>query len=71
MPIYEYSCGKCGSTKEITRGIKDPEVIPDCEKCSTYLFCGRIDIEVKMQRVIGKGTSFVLKGGGWAKDGYK
>lgn len=64
MPIYEYECKSCGGKKEVTRGIKDQEVKPKCPNCFELG-------NPEMERVISSGTSFVLKGGGWAKDGYK
>jgi predicted nucleic acid-binding Zn ribbon protein len=67
MPTYEYEC-EAGHTFEEVQSIKDdpikecPVVIPfsgpDHEKCGA-----------PAKRLISK-TSFVLKGGGWFKDGY-
>jgi putative FmdB family regulatory protein len=58
-PIYQYLC-KCGREKEefVTTISKGKETI-DCKDC------GR-----KAKRVPSLG-SFILKGGGWYKDGYK
>lgn len=60
MPIYEYQCSSCNVRSEVTRGIKEEEVVPRCSTC---------DDHPKMVRVITT-TSFILKGKGWAKDGY-
>lgn len=67
MPTYEYIC-ELGHEFEVEQSIKDdpikvcPEVIPfsdpDFEKC-----------EAPAKRLISQ-TSFILKGGGWFKDGY-
>lgn len=67
MPTYEYVCEN-GHEFEEVQSIKDdpiticPEIIPfsgpDFAKC-----------EGKCTRLISK-TSFILKGGGWFKDGY-
>ena len=62
MPIYEYRCPKCEHETEELQGYDDPN--PDCEKCKKER-----KKKVEMQRQISK-TSFQLKGGGWAKDGY-
>lgn len=56
MPIYTYRCNK-GHLFEIEQSIKD-EPLKHCNKCRS-----------KVKRVITT-TSFLLKGGGWYKDGY-
>jgi putative FmdB family regulatory protein len=59
MPTYVYKCQKCGEEHEGTSTIaKAPQKI----KC---IFCGSW-----AKRIISR-THFVLKGSGWAKDGYK
>lgn len=63
MPTYSYECRSCGTTKDIVRGIKEDEVKPKCENCFELG-------NPEMQRVITP-TTFILKGGCWAKDGYK
>ena len=53
MPIYEYSCEKCGKVfEEWTRRVDDntEQVCPECNGAA---------------RRIVSNTSFVLKGGGW------
>jgi len=57
MPIYEYVCSKCS---EITEKLQrfDDAPLKSCPHCK-----GRLK---KMM----SNTSFVLKGGGWYKDGY-
>lgn len=60
MPTYVYLCNCCGHKQEIIRKISEMEARPDCEKCK----------EGPMERVISAAT-FILKGSGWAKDGYK
>ncbi|MFH1831162.1 MAG: zinc ribbon domain-containing protein [Pseudomonadota bacterium] len=57
MPIYEYNCKSCGKRFECMQKISEPPIAP-CPKCG-----GTAD------RIISK-TSFLLKGGGWYKDGY-
>ena len=59
MPIYEYECEKCKKSFEVEQKLSEPKK-KDCpqEGCTG---------EVK--RLISP-SSFVLKGGGWAKDGY-
>lgn len=62
MPTYEYVCKKCGSTVELIRSITDESPGPLCcsENCNAEPMVRQISA-----------TSFVLKGSGWAKDGYK
>ena len=64
MPMYEYRCPKCGHTVEKLQGF-DAEA-PTCEKGCTE---EKTKEPVKTKRLISQ-TSFHLKGGGWAKDGY-
>lgn len=60
MPTYEFKCPKCGATTEEIRSFleryNDP---PKCPKC-----------ESSMEKLISGGAGFVLKGSGWAADGY-
>jgi len=57
MPIYEYVCGKCNQITEKLQRFDDPP-LKTCSSCG-----GRL-------KKIVSNTSFVLKGGGWYKDGY-
>ncbi len=58
--IYEYCCLACKNEWEETQKVLDP-VIEICPKCG----------KKEAKRLISGGTSFVLKGGSWAKDNYK
>jgi len=58
MPIYEYRCDKCEHEFEREQSMSDPPV-KTCPACR-----GR-----KVTKLISR-SSFVLKGGGWYKDGY-
>ena len=60
MPVYEYECQKCGKRTEKIQKITE-DSFKECfeEKCIG-----------KLKKLISR-TSFVLKGGGWAADGYK
>ena len=33
MPTYEYNCVECETSKDITRGFNDEEVLPPCPSC--------------------------------------
>ncbi|MFK7930167.1 MAG: FmdB family zinc ribbon protein [Myxococcota bacterium] len=57
MPIYEYRCPECGNEFEKLQKISDP--IPQCPTC------GAGEVKKKVSA-----SAFVLKGGGWYKDGY-
>jgi putative FmdB family regulatory protein len=58
MPIYEYRCESCGHVFEKIQSFSapPPESCPNCESGP-------------VAKMISQ-TSFVLKGGGWYKDGY-
>lgn len=58
MAIYDYKCDKCELEFEANHPISAPAGA-DCPKCNEHT----------VNRLIG-GTSFVLKGDGWAKDLY-
>ncbi len=63
MPIYEYrvkegkGCDYCKQPFEVMQGFKD-EPLKECPECGSEL-----------EKILSKST-FVLKGGGWYKDGY-
>jgi putative FmdB family regulatory protein len=58
MPIYEYRCNGCEKTFEVIQKFSD-DPIKECIHCS-----GK-----KVVKLISQ-SSFILKGGGWHKDGY-
>ena len=60
MPIYEYQCKACGEQFEVIQKITDEPLTqrPECEKK-----------ECEIEKLISS-TSFILKGGGWYRDGY-
>jgi len=60
MPTYDYRCDHCGHESEATQAITE-------EPLRMCLNCGRLELK----RLISLGTTFALKGGGWAKDGYR
>lgn len=57
MPIYEYRCAGCKKNFELIQKFSD-DPHAACPKCGK-----------KAKRLISQ-TSFLLKGGGWYKDGY-
>jgi len=59
--IYEHQCLKCGKIIPVKYSITDPK--------RTILYCPTCKRMRHVKRIISK-TSFVLKGGAWAKDGY-
>jgi putative FmdB family regulatory protein len=58
MPIYEYQCRACEHTFETTQRITESP-LKDCPVCH----------KPELERLISS-TAFLLKGGGWYKDGY-
>ncbi|MBT61206.1 MAG: transcriptional regulator [Euryarchaeota archaeon] len=59
MPIYQHRCKKCLHRFEKLIPMSQANIIQTCPKCLSNATI----------RVISK-TSFMLKGSGWAKDGY-
>lgn len=59
MPTYDYGCLVCNLEFEAHQSIKADKGV-ECPNCKT--FC--------TNRLISKGTSFSLKGTGWAADNY-
>ena len=58
MPVYEYRCDACSATIEAVRPLVDRDDTPRCPKCA------------RLTRRVISSTNFVLRGDGWAKDGY-
>lgn len=56
MPLYDLYCDDCKHEEE--KSLKLDQETPKCPKCGQ-----------QMKKAISC-TSFVLKGGGWASDGY-
>ena len=63
MPIYEYKCSACGAVVEILQRMD--ATAPICAKCPQ----DAPEAPAMVKQV--SRSSFVLKGGGWASDGYK
>jgi putative FmdB family regulatory protein len=60
MPIYEYKCGLCGHEFEVEQKLSVKGLLK-CPRCGNISF---------LQKQISK-TNFILKGGGWAANGYE
>jgi putative FmdB family regulatory protein len=58
MPTYEYGCSACGHRFEEQQRMSDAP-LRTCPQCT----------KDALERLI-TATAFVLKGGGWYKDGY-
>jgi putative FmdB family regulatory protein len=56
MPLYEFACIECKRIQEKIQKFEDLE--PNCDLCKE-----------RMIRIMSAST-FILKGGGWYKDGY-
>jgi putative FmdB family regulatory protein len=61
MPIYDYKCVKCEHEFEYFHQSSSDDT-PECPECKTKT--------KEHEKQIPKQTSFILKGGGWAKDRY-
>lgn len=60
MPTYLYMCPVCVKEFEVFHSIKDE--LKECPICH--------DKEHAPKRLIAPGGSFILSGGGWAREGY-
>jgi putative FmdB family regulatory protein len=58
MPIYEYVCPDCEESFEVFVNITENSKEMKCKKCG-----GTAKKKISS-------SSFLLKGNGWAKDGY-
>lgn len=58
--IADYKCKRCDHEFEYFSVRSDDK--PECPKCEAK--------DNELEKQVSKKTSFVLKGGGWAKDRY-
>ena len=58
MPVYEYRCSECSFEDSLLQKLSDDA--PVCCNCTS---------NKKMKKLISS-SSFLLKGSGWARDGY-
>ena len=63
MPIYQYKCSVCGAEAEVLQKMDAPA--PFCSQCPE----DAAQAPAMVKQV--SRSSFVLKGGGWAADGYR
>jgi putative FmdB family regulatory protein len=67
MPIHDYRClnKKCKKEFEVfyssQSSVEREEPEEKCPECGS----------LKKEKLVSKSTSFILKGKGWAKDGYR
>ena len=62
MPTYVYKCELHGEFEE-THSMS--EILEDCPKCKEEGLEPQ-----KVTRLISSGGTFILNGGGWAREGY-
>lgn len=71
MPTYTYECPICGEFEHQHSIKEELEYCPKCEeKAEGNLTLGGRRTFQKVKRLISSGGSFILMGGGWAKDSY-
>lgn len=64
MPFHDYRCVECEKEYEVFyRSQSEREREEEGEVCPQ---CG----SNKKEKLVSTGTGFILKGSGWAKDGY-
>ena len=73
MPTYLYECPTHGEFEYQHSIIEELEFCPTCEEESQAFNeqTGEGYPPQKVKRLIAKGGSFILVGGGWAKDSYR
>jgi hypothetical protein len=59
MPLYDYKCKICANVFEVLVKSGDRDKEQACPKCESK----------EVGKLVSR-TSFSLKGGGWASDGY-
>jgi len=62
MPIYQYRCKKCNHEFKVLQKHSDKVKMLESGPCEE---CGERDLEEIISR-----STFHLKGGGWAENGY-
>ena len=67
MPMYSFECSNCGHTTSMLMSYRQKKMLKNPGPCP-ICYSGE-DGELTLYSVIGK-TNFILKGGGWYKDGY-
>jgi len=65
MPTYTYECEFCKDRVELIQKISEKKN-PVCTRPD----CNLPDGSQRVMETVMMPSSFVLKGGGWAKDGY-
>lgn len=58
MPLYEYKCPKCKQIRDVILSFSETNYGVVCAECGG-----------PMEKAVAS-SSFVLKGGGWANEGY-
>lgn len=64
MPFYDYKCSKCSKEYEVfytsQSAVAREEKAEKCPQCGS----------TRKKKLVSKGTDFILKGPGWARDRY-
>jgi putative FmdB family regulatory protein len=58
VPLFDYRCSNCCTFKEVIRSLENLSEEIVCSECGE-----------PMEKMIST-TNFILRGGGWEKDGY-
>ena len=65
MPLYEYKCVECGALVEVL--MRHPDIAT--KHNNDVVVCPKSECAGEAKRILSR-TTFILKGGGWASDGY-
>ena len=74
MPMYTYTCPDCGGTKTLIRKVAERDFPTQCDKGCEEAVLGLGGLVQAMDTLMDRdieGPAFHLKGGSWARDGYK
>lgn len=67
MPLYDYECQDCRCIVEFLRPYSNNTIYETCSKCHGKFYERSNSL---FKRVFNPTSTFVLGGGGWAKDNY-
>ena len=58
--MYEFKCKECNHNWQVMCKMSERDNVKECPQCNSE----------NIKRLISSGTTFILKGSGWASDNY-